>query len=769
MKIQPTLVVCLLASTALSSATFAQPATPPAPAADSGKVEKVVVTAQRRSQQAQSVGIALTPITGKTLRNQGITVINGLENVTPSLEVENQFGSGQVSFTIRGLGFRDYASNNTPTVGIYVDEVAYTLPVMTQGVLYDVDRVEVLRGPQGTLYGRNTTGGAVNIISRKPSPEAAYGFQAEYGRFNEFRGEGYVTGAVAQGVNARLSLATEQGGAWQINRETGAELGDKDKRAARLQVDFDLGDSFTLLLNGHAYSDESDGVGKQLFSNFLGSNFAGTFNDAAPAAAHAGRRSTSWGTDTLFAAVAGTTTTGKPFRDNEGFGFSATANGELGFADVTYIGAYEHLDRREYNDFDGLAENFASVFFVSDADTQSHELRFRSKDPGPFQWIVGAFYAKEDLAEVYNSGFGASFGPGFEIVRTPYDQSVETWSVFGQGEYQLTPELNAVIGLRYEQEDREIFNLGTFVPGFSGAFNLGTCTVPFNTATCTTDLLSRSLSTDEVTGKAALEYKLSEDVLIYGSVSRGIKSGGFTAYNTLNPAAVDPFKPEELWAYEVGFKSDLADNTVRLNGAVFYYDYSDQQVQSAIPTPVPLPAPNDLTLVGKIVNAAKSEIYGGELEFIWKATQELTISQALGYKHGEFKKFLDAGPVYPFAPVSRAGQDIGFPELSYSGAFDYQRHTSLGFEYTAHFDYSYRDEQSFPLLGPAFTLDSYWVANAFVAFRPDGSPFEFALWGRNIFDQAYDETRNTFVVGATDDFAVPGEPATYGIRVSTDF
>jgi outer membrane receptor protein involved in Fe transport len=757
MRVLPTAVACLLATTALSSIATAQPAPP----AETGKVEKVVVTAQRRPQQAQSIGIALTPIKGQELRDRGINVVNGLENITPSLEVENQFGSGQVSFTIRGLGFRDYATNNTPTVGIYVDEVAYPLPVMTQGVLFDVQRVEVLRGPQGTLYGRNTTGGAINILSNKPSPELEGGFQVEYGRFDEARAEGFFNAPIANGVNVRLSAATDQGGAWQVNRETGEELGDADKIAARTQVDIAFSDHFSVLLNLHGYRDESDGVGKQLFVNFLGNPLA------APAPRHTGRL-TSWGTDPLFAAVVGIAPGGKPFLDNEGFGFSATANADLSFGTLTYIGAFEHLDRREYNDFDALTEGYAGVFFLSDADVQTHELRLRSNDEGPLQWVVGAYYSAEDLAEVYNSGFAASFGPGFETVRTPYDQEVQTMSVFGQAEYKLTPDLNAVLGLRWEQEDRDLFNLGTFIVPF-GDLNLGTCTVPFTPATCTTDLLSRSLSTDEVTGKVALEYQVSDDALFYAGVSRGIKSGGFTAYNTLNPSAVDPFVPEKLWAYELGFKSDLADDTLRLNGAVFYYDYRDQQVQSAIATPVASPPPFDLTLVGKIVNAAKSEVYGGELEVVWKAAPELTITQALGYKHGEFKDFIDISFTYPFPPLDRSGQDIGFPELSYSGALTYERQTNLGFTYTAHFDYSFRDEQSFPLLGPAFTLDSYWLANAYVAFKPDGWNWQFALWGRNIFDEQYEETRNTFVTGTTDDFSVPGRPATYGVRVSAAF
>ncbi|MCE9524182.1 MAG: TonB-dependent receptor [Alphaproteobacteria bacterium] len=748
MRNQRTVVLCLLATTSITSAAIAQPTTPAPAATDNGKIEKVVVTAQRRSQKAQSVGIALTPITGTTLRERGISVINGLENVTPSLEVENQFGSGQPSFTIRGIGFRDYATNNTPTVGVYVDEVAYTLPTMTQGVLFDVERVEVLRGPQGTLYGRNTTGGAINFISRKPTSETSAGFNAEFGRFNAMRAEGYVNGGIAKGVDARLSIATQQGGAWQVNRETGEELGDADKLAARALVDLTLSDNVDVLLNVHGYRDQSDGLGLQLFRNF------------APFAAHTGR-TTSWGTSPAFAALAGTTANGKPFRDNEGWGASATVNANLDFAQLTYIASIEHLDRREYNDYDAAPTNIAAVYFKSDIEVMSHELRLASKDEGPFSWIVGAYYATEDLGESYNSSFLVSFGPNFDVVRTPYSQEVSTLAFFGQSEYRFNPMWNIVAGLRWEQEDRDLINLGTFANGF-GSFNFanGTGTDPITDPLV---LENRSTSLNEVTGKASLEFTPNEDVLLYASVSRGIKSGGFTAYNTLNPNAINPFNPEELWAYEIGVKSDLADDTLRLNAAAYYYDYTDQQVQSAI-----FDAGTG-AVVGRIVNAPSSEVYGGELEVIWKASPELTISQSLGWKHGEFKEFQDLNTAAPPATINRAGQDIGFPELSYAGAIEYERQTTLGFVYRAIVDYNYRDEQSFPLLGTAYTIDSYWLMNASIGIRPDGSPWEFALWGRNVLDEEYDEQRNFFALPDVTPVAAPGAPATYGIRVSADF
>lgn len=747
MRLQPTLFVCLLLATSALTPAHAQPASEAD--AQPSKVEKVVVTAQRRSQQSQRIGIALTPVTGDNLRDRGITIVNGLENVAPSLEVENQFGGGQPSFTIRGVGFRDYATNNAATVGVYVDDVAYTLPSMTQGVLFDVDRVEILRGPQGTLYGRNTTGGAINFISRRPTPEFGAGFNAEYGRFDEFRAEGYVTGALTQGVNTRLSATAQQGGAWQINRETGEDLGDADRYAGRLLVDFELSDDVDLLLNVHGYSDQSDGLGPQLFRPFAG----------PPArAVHTGHRSTSWGTDPIFAGAVGIGTGDKPFKDNEGWGASATFRAALSFADVTYIGAYEHLDRREYNDWDATPESLAAVLFQSDASIQSHELRVASNAEGPFSWIGGLYYSSEELDEIYNSGFTAAFGAGFGAVRSPYTQEAETFGVFAQGEYRLSSEFNLVGGIRYETEERDLIDFGTFA----------VCCGNFNFANGLAGVLvNRDTEFDEITWKAALEFTPTDNLLYYASVSRGIKSGGFTTYNTLNISQTDPFEPEELLAYEVGFKTDFAEDTVRLNGAAFYYDYTDQQIQSAIIDPV-------FGAVGKIVNAPKSHIYGGEVELLWKPAAELTITQALSYKTGEFDEFIDVdiaaslGAGAPFPTITRdlSGEKLGFPELGYSGSIIYERQTNLGFAYEAAFDYSYRDSLALPLLGPVYKVDSYWLANASLAFRPDDTPWEFALWGRNIFDERYDETRNFFT---TSDIALPGRPATYGVRVSAAF
>lgn len=711
-----------------------------------GEVEDVItVTAQRREQSAQDVGIALNAFDGEQLKDLGVQTINNLENHVASLQVESQFGSGQPNFFIRQVGFRDYATLNSPTVGIYVDDVAYPIPVMTQGVLFDIERVEVLRGPQGTLYGRNTTAGAIKVVSASPTEEFAAGVSVEAGRFGRVDVDGYVSGAINDRVRFRLSGVTEQGGDWQVNRETGETLGDAERYALRGIVDADLSDTVTARINLHGFVDESDGLGLQLFNP-----------SATGPAAHAGRRETSFGSSTEFANLVGIDVDEAPFRKNEGWGANLRLNAALGAGDLTYIGSIETIQRKEFNDFDALTVGFAGVYFESDAEVQTHEVRFTSTDESRFRWIAGAYYSNEDLDELYQSDFVASFGPGF-AVSTPYRQDVQTIAGYLHGEFDITDRLTLIGGVRYEDEERKLRDLGTFATGFG----------PFNFANGTTDgtLENRDLNQDNLSGKAGLNYKPVDDLLLYASYSRGVKSGGFTAYNTLNPRAIDPFLPEKLDAFEVGFKGDFLENRAQVNGAVFYYDYKNQQVLSGI-----FDTGTGAT-VGRIQNAGGSEIYGGELEVVFRANEWLTIGQSISYTEGEFTEFSDLDVAASNAAgreirIDRSGEELGFPNLVYQGYL--LAETPVGEKWRAggRFDYGYRDETAVPLLGPAYTVDSYWLANAQIDFGPRDNRWRVALWGRNIFNTDYDETRNFFAFpGGFADIAAPGMVATYGVRV----
>jgi iron complex outermembrane recepter protein len=719
--------------------TFAAPAA--ADANDSGELASIVVTAQRRQESAQEVPISLSTLTSDDLAARDVKTVNDIAYLAPSVQVEPQFGSGQVSFRIRGVGFNDYASNNSPTVGVYVDEVAYPLPVQTQGLLFDINRVEILRGPQGTLYGRNTTGGAINFLTADPTAQLAAGINTDYTSHELFRAEGYLSGPVNDNVRLRLSAVTEQGGSWQESRSTGQDLGDKNASAVRLKADIDVTAQLKLKLNAHYGLDKSDGLGAYLLPQKATANASGV----VPPPADTDHTKTDWGVSPLFVSLNGVRSDGKPNRDNKTYGFDATALADLGAVKVTNIAAYEDLERRELNDWSGTVYSIANTFFHTDARVISEELRLSGNIEGPLQWVAGLYYSNERLADSYNSDFVDSLG--FDT-RLGYTQIVHSYSGFGQVEYHFTPQLKALAGIRYEWENRK-FEDPTFL-----LFLPGPTPVPFTLPN------NYSTSFSKPSGKVGLEYQVTEPVLLYSTISRGVKSGGFTAYNSTNSAAFLPFKPEEVLTYEVGFKSDLAERTLRLNGALYYDDYRDQQVQSAVDT--------TNGLVGVFVNAPRSLIYGGELELDAAPAHGLLLSAGLGYAKGKYLEFTDLDAAATAVAgqavyVSKNGRDLGFPKLTFNSSASYERDV-FGWRWTPRVDYSYRSRQTSTFdgqLGANFDIGGYGLLDASLSVRPASAPWSLAVFGKNVLDKRYDVTRNFFTTTA---LGFSGERGYVGLR-----
>jgi outer membrane receptor protein involved in Fe transport len=697
---------------------------------------EVVVTAQRRPEQAQQVGVALSVLNGADLVARGVTNVNQLQYQTPGLEAVPAFGGGQPQFRLRGVGFDDYASNNASPVGIYVDEVAKPFPIQTQGLLFDLDRVEVLRGPQGTLYGRNSTGGAINFLTARPTSTLSAGLDADYGSFGLFRAEGHISGPIGEGLSVRIAGATEQGGGFQHDRLTGRGLGDADRWGARGQIAY-TGGGVDLLVEGHYGRDTSEATGLRLFDPLVF-----PYGSAAPSRvipADNSHRATGWGASDQFAAIHGFAADTKPFRDNETIGGHATLAVDLGNAKLTSVTAYEHFRRREYNDWDASDLAYAGTYFGSRANVFSQEVRLASTGPGRARWIVGGYYSSEQLRDQFDSDFGQSLG---FVARTSYRQRAHTLAGFGQLDYDLTSKLTLTGGLRLEREARHLRDFDTTTTPLVG---IG---VPAGTS---------DQSYTQLTGKVAANYHLTPANLVYASASRGVKSGGFTAYNTLTTDQLAPFKPEVLYAYEVGTKNELAGRTLRLNGAAFYYDYRRQQVQSAIYSPI-------YGAVGKIVNAPKSHIYGVEAELTWAPVAGLEITQGLTWRKGKFDRFNDLDIAASTAAgqavtVSRRGQDQGFPHWSYTGSASYRLPLG-GYALTAQADYAYRDTLAPVLLGPNFRVHDYWLVNATLTLG--SGPWSVGLYARNLFNQRYDLTRNFFLGGI--DIASPGRPRSLGVR-----
>jgi outer membrane receptor protein involved in Fe transport len=712
-------------------------------------VAEVIVTADRRAENIQKIGTSVSAISSAALVAQNVNTVFDLQYITPSLQITPQFGSGQPVFQIRGVGLTDYASNNAPTVGLYLDEVAYPITFATNGLMYDVSRVEVLRGPQGTLYGRNTTGGAINYIMNKPTKDFTAGVSAQYGSFNSVLAEGYVSGPINDQLQYRLAFEDQGGGAWQTNRETGQKLGNVDRQGVRGILDYEPLSNLKIEVNVHGSHDHSDGNGLYLFTPLT------SLNTAHPSLfpvypADTSRYNTDWGTSPQFASEVGISPTTKPFSHIDTAGTSVRADYNLGAMTLTDLISYDSGERTEYDNFDASSQSSGDVFFQTRADVLENELRLTSNQAAPLKWVTGVYYANQYLNDNYDTGYLPL--NGFDrAVR--YTQIVNTVSVFGQATYAVTSKLSLTGGLRLEYEKRDLNNFSAFYIVNNAPTN------PANT------LAHRDTSFTLPSGKLEAQYQVLDNDMAYASVSRGIKSGGFTVYNSAVAASsTTPFKPETLVAYEIGNKLSLPDYKIRFNTSIFYYDYHDEQIQAAVVNPL-------TGLVGALVNAPKSHLAGGEIEFDWEPIHNLVFSQSAGLAEGKFDQFaattavVKVNGVYVGVTTNRRGNNLPAPQFTANGSVEYtweypNYNVKTGLEYSDKSTYN-------SLFGQLYNVAGYALFDAHISLSPKNDRWTVALFGKNIFNKGYDVTRNFFVAGAN--IALAGEPATWGVRLGLKY
>ncbi|WP_243429683.1 TonB-dependent receptor [Acetobacter sacchari] len=718
-----------------------------ASAASAPRLEEITVTAQRRRQTAQSLASSISVIGGNTLVERNVNTVFDLQYLTPSLQVTPQFGSGQPAFAIRGVGFNDYASNNAPTVGVYLDEVANPVPFASNGMMFDISRVEVLRGPQGTLYGRNTTGGAINYILNHPTDQFHAGLTGQYGRFDAGKVDGYISGPIGRYLKYRLSGQTQQGGAWQYNG-SGAHLGNVDRGAARLIVEGQATENLKVTFNLHGSRDRSDANGMHLYSPLTALNILNP-SQYGVLPADTDRRITHWGTSSQFASEIGISPNTKPFSHIDTGGMSLRIDQDFSFATLTDLASYDVASRQEYDNYDASSAAIADVYYQSRANVFSNELRLTSRGSSRLTWVGGIYYSNQYLSDLYRSGFMQSYGYD-RAVR--YSQSVNTISGFGQATYKLTDKLSITGGVRIEHEIRRLYGFQSYM-----LTGVDTGSHPYGP--------DQSYSYTKPSGKFSVEYKPFTRDLLYVSYSHGIKSGGFTTYNTNSPnVSTKPFKAETLDAWEIGNKLDLPKENLRLNVSGFYYDYHNQQIQSAVVNPA-------TGLVGSIVNAPRSHLAGLEFEADWSPLPGLTLTQSGGWTIGQFDKFnsvLRADRVngsYVGVYASRKGNSLPFPKLTLNGSATYK--WDLGnYTLTTGMNYSLRSTYR-SLFGTLYNVAGYTLWGATMSFSPKSKHWTIAAFGNNIFNKQYDVERNYFVNGDT--VALSGMPATWGVQASVNY
>lgn len=774
-------------------------------------IEEVVVTAQKREQSLQDVAIAVTAFTGDQLQDRGLDSVTQLEDITPNLRIRRNFGDGVPNFAIRGVGhLTDLSTVSSSPVAVHINEVPHPYPVTSTNLMFDLERVEVLRGPQGDLFGLNTTGGTINFITAKPTDEFEASIMAEYGRWDRYKVEGFISGPLSDNLRGRMAVSrNERTDGWQTNDITGEKLGEFEKTGVRGTIDFDLTETFNALLEVHYTRDDSDAHGARLLTVTAGTrDLDPTFTDfltfGQPVSEH---KDTRWSdTSTFFSA--GT----KPFIDHEGVGGSLILTWDTGPVTVTSVSGYENFDRFEFLDHDADVRLLSDEIFRSDIEGWSTELRMASNNDGPLTWLVGFNYADDEVEQLTIFDIVDEIILGFPGVggQNPI-QERNMWSIFGHGEWEIAPSWKLSAGIRWTDEERKQTRQGTFKFGdntdlvtlLSGGAFLSPGPSPFDRGVTLTDAdfscfailapcvpgpaggFTETISSEDWSGKITLDYLPNDNWLLYASIARGIKSGGFGDNAASISATLVPYDQEELLAYEIGAKGTILDNTLRLNVAAFYYDYEDQQISDFLPDPIFGP------LISQ-VNAPETEIYGFELEALWAPSERWTISQNLGYTKGEFEEFTAVndtivnqellsptftGTFSSAILVDRSGTDIGFPEWQYSGLVSYEfpvNSFGSGLFGRIALDYSYESEtKEFNkfFTGHVFgeqiptDIDSHWIVNARVSLIQEDK-WELTVFGTNILNEKYDTYRDFFDSATV---ASVGLPATWGVRFKYNF
>ncbi|MEM8696444.1 MAG: TonB-dependent receptor [Pseudomonadota bacterium] len=725
----------------------------------------IVVTARRREETLQETPISITAFDADALTDRGISNLSGIGDFTPNLVFDqgtgNTGGSTTSQIYIRGIGQADFLFTTEPGVGIYVDGVYLPRSIGSIMDLVDLERVEVLRGPQGTLFGKNSVGGAVNIVTRRPQPEFEGRISATYGSFDRIDIAGSVNmPLIDDTLLASVAFSSRDRDGYVRRVNDGSRLGGINSTGLRGQLLWEPTPNFGILVAADYTRKREDSIANTLIDVDQSGSLIGLYNAlVAP----------TLGTvyDDRFISDGPFESFGTGFNrsDLNLWGISATATLELESITIKSITAYREQEAIFGADSDHSPLRFfeQSVFDEQEQFSQELQISGTAVDDR-LDWILGAMYFGETGFDEYRIAFAPGLFdalealppgviPGLGGAGNPVHPSLDfdglltsqidndSYSAYGHFSFDITDRFSVSGGLRYTSDEKD----------FASRF----------------DRLSAGVTTHDVetgdswsawTPRIGIEYDWSDDLMTYASVARGFKSGGFNGRPTTEFVAVTPFAPEFVWTYEIGFNSMFADRRVILNGAAFYSDYTNLQLLSITSDP-------QGGIVALIENAGKARIMGFELELTAMPVPGLRFDAGLGYIDAEYTE-LDPG----VNTITLDDDLVKTPEWSLTLGAEYTADLSDDWQLTVRGDYAYRSTvQHVADNNPLLEQPGYGVVNARIAFGPSDDSWELAVFGTNITDKLYitNGLSQADTLGTTDvSYARPRE---WGVSLSARF
>ena len=710
---------CATPAIAQDAASSAQPEQ-----ADVATVGDIVVTAQRREQKLQDVPLAVSAFGAEALADGKVESLVSLDGKIPNVILAPvgayPFAS---AFFIRGLGFADVESSFEPSVGVELDGVYLSRNVGAVQDFFDIDGVTILRGPQGTLYGRNTIGGVVSVQSRRPSFDFGARAQATFGSNDRQELRAGVEGALIEDQLAgKFSFLTKTYDGYTKNID-GRDMGAQDVTSMRGALLWTPTATFDATLIVDYTKDEGTGPGVE------NASLPGMVLDLAgqPADTDGDPFLTHIGDDV--------------FSNLEAYGLALNANWDLGPVTLTSITGYRNTKSNILSDFDATPIPFLTVHRDEAHDQFSQEFRLASNADGPLHYVVGAYYMTQEY-DIATGQFGLVFGGPTAGSTAITSQKADSYAVFGQADYEVLPGLTLTAGGRYSQEKKTFTTQPLFFP---------------NSDTFEADF-------DDFSPKFAVNYKWSDNLMTYAQYSRGFRAGGFNG-RAGTFAAVGPYDSESVDSYEVGVKSDLFDRRLRLNAAVFTSNYKDMQqsVQQVIPgTNI------NQTLVA---NVGSAKISGFEAEATAVVTNAFTVTASVGYLDAGFDEFV-ANLGDGKGVIDRTNLPMTYaPKWSNSVTFNYKESYDFG-QVTAQASVRHMSDMytSFNVVNAtsdmALRKANTIVDGSLALELPDGR-WRVSLWGKNLTDEVV--INNTFAVGPLLAARVYQPPREIGVDLSFNF
>ena len=715
----------------------------PAAAQEQATLEEITVTAQRRAESLQDVPIAITAFTADTLERSRIFSMQEIVTRTPSFTM-TAFNAGQPRLFIRGIGSTDDGAAQDNSVAVFIDDVYIGRGMGQASEIYDLERVEVLRGPQGTLYGKNVVGGVVHLISARPEEETRVQGEVTVGRFDALEFRGMATGALTDSLSARLSFVSVNRDGYAHNILRDEALEDRQFSGLRGQLLWSVSDEIDVVFAAD-YSDHADnGVARKGFTGDFGPNPFGSVTEVQstddPRVSETPR-------DTFQEVTLG--------------GVSARINWDTALGALTSVTAYRESDGDIQDAFTGIGSPPYAVLDTRNqefekAEQFSQELRLSwGGDDGRLSGTAGIYYLAEDVDRVEISDLESAAGEtlpsllGGLLGSSGSFQLADNRSlgIFASATYDFDEAWSLTLGARYSRDDKEITTeVRELRDGGGGEFGF-IAAPPLEEFS-----VSAEADWDAFTPSLSLAYQATDSHKLYVSASRGFKSGGFQGQAPTGRAAETPFDPEFAWNYEIGAKTAWLDDRLVVNTAVFFTDYEDLQVRQNAATPDnPLP-------VLRITNAAEAEATGLEVELTARPIPALDIWGNLSLLDTEFKNFVDN------TGLDVSGNNMLFaPESQYNVGLQYHGEIDADTGWYGRLEYRWQDEYfDDPANLPVHKHERYGLLDAAFGLSFAEGRWQVEVWGLNLSDELY-ATHNVPFLG--DRFLVFGPPRTYGVSI----